>query len=519
MRLRETAVRVSVVLSLLLVVLACAACGAAESPRESDTLLIANALLVDGTGAPPRPGAVRVRGDRIEAVGTLEPLPGERVVDLEGRVLAPGFVDTHSHADRVILEQGDALGAVSQGITTVIVGNDGGSPFPLVEYFEALDRQPAAINVGSYSGHGTIRAEVMGDDFRRPATEEEVARMGELLRADLDAGALGLATGLEYDPGIYSGRAEVLELARIAAAAGGRYISHMRSEDRYFWDAVEELIEIGREASIPVQISHTKLAMLGLWGQADRLIARLETAREAGVDVTADIYPYPYWQSTLTVLFPDRDFEDVAEARMVLEQIVPPDGVLVTEFAPNPDYAGMRLDEIAAMRGEEPAVALLALIAQAEAMREAGGVEDVESMIGTSMSEEDIERIMSWEHTNFCTDGELMGAHPRGFGSFPRILGRYVRDRGVMPLEEAVRKASSLGAEHVGLADRGRLREGWFADLVAFDPATIIDRATTENPHAVSEGITHVWVNGVLVWDGAGVTGQRPGRVLRRAGS
>ena len=515
-------IREAAVASLpLLLLVVPPACGPAEVPRDDGTLLLTNALLIDGTGAPPRPGAVRVRGDRIEAVGTLEPIDGERVVDLQGLALAPGFVDTHSHADGQVFEYPDALAAVSQGITTVIVGNDGGSPWPLADFYGRFEASPAAINVGSYSGHGSLRSEVMGRDFRRAATEAEVEAMAELLQADLEAGALGLSTGLEYDPGIYSDPQEVIALARVVAAAQGRYISHMRSEDRYFWDAVEEIIEIGRAAEIPVQISHTKLAMLGLWGQAERLIARLEAARAEGVDITADIYPYPYWQSTLTVLFPDRDFEDLAEARMVLEQIVPPDGVLVTSFAPQPEYAGMRLDEIAGLRGEEPAVALLALIAQAEAMREQGGGDagGVESMIGTSMSEQDIERVMAWEHTNFCTDGELMGAHPRGFGSFSRVLGRYVREQGVMSIEEAVRKASALGAAHVGITDRGLLREGQYADLVAFDPERIVDRATTADPQAVSAGVEHVWVNGVRVWGEGAVTGQRPGRVLRRSAS
>lgn len=486
-------------------------------PAPPSTLLLVNATLMDGTGEAPRLGAVRLRGDRIEAVGNLEAGPGDEVIDLTGLVLAPGFIDTHSHGDRQIFDLGDATAAVSQGITTIVVGNDGGSPFPLADFFARLEAEPAAVNVASYSGHGTLRYQVMGDDFRRPAGVDEIERMRALLEADLDAGALGLATGLEYDPGIYSERSEVIELASVAAARGGRYISHLRSEDRWFWDAVEEIIDIGAQTGIPVQISHTKLAMKGLWGQAGRLIERLDEARAAGVDVTADIYPYPYWQSTLTVLFPDRDFGDVEEARMVLQEIVPPEGVLVTEFLPQPEYAGRRLDEIAAMRGEEPAVALLALIAMAEATRAEQPGADVESMIGTSMSEEDIESLMRWPHMNFCTDGELAGTHPRGFGAFPRILGQYVRERRVVPLEEAVRKATALAAAHMGLSDRGLLREGMQADLVAFDPETIADRATPADPRALSVGVRHVWVNGVRAWDDRASTGQRPGRVLRRA--
>lgn len=504
----------------LLIIAACV--GSQANVAPSSTVLLRGATLMDGSGGPAVAADVRIEGERIVEVGRLEARDSEEVVDLAGLVLAPGFIDTHSHADWGIHEHPDALALVSQGITTVVVGNDGGSSLPLADFFAGLAADPVAVNVASYSGHGSIRAEVMGEDFRRPATDDEIAAMIELLRADMEAGALGLSTGLEYDPGIYSETSEVVALAEVAASYGGRYISHLRSEDRWFWDAVEEIIAIGEATGMPVQIGHAKLAMKSWWGQADRLLARLEEARAAGVDITADIYPYPYWQSTLTVLFPERDFEDLDEARRVLEEIVPADGVLVTDYAPNPEYAGRTLDDIAAERGEEPAVTLLALIHDAEALRaqrsddeEASG--GVESMIGTSMSEADIEAIMRWEHTNFCTDGSLAGSHPRGYGSFPRILGRYVRERGVMSLEEAIHKASGLAAEHMGLEERGRIEAGKIADLVAFDADTIVDRATTENPQAVSVGVAGVWVAGERVWDGSAPTGARPGRVLRRA--
>lgn len=505
----------------LLAALAIGACGGeAEAPVPGT--LLAGGLLVDGTGGPPRQADVRIQGDRIVAVGELVAAAGDTVIQLEGAVLAPGFIDTHSHADWGLGEHPEATALVSQGVTTAVVGNDGGSQRPLAEFFAALEAAPPAVNLASYSGHGSLRAEVMGEDFRREATDEEIAAMAALLREDLEAGALGLSSGLEYDPGIYSATGEVIALAREAAAVGGRYISHIRSEDRWFWDAVDEIVRIGAETGMPVQISHAKLAMKNLWGRADEFIARLEEARANGVDITADIYPYPYWQSTLTVLFPERDFHDLAEARRVLEEIVPPEGVLVTEFAPQPEYAGLTLDRIAALRGEEPAVALLALIAEAEAMRAARDATDdqelsVESMIGTSMDEADIEAIMRWEHTNFCTDGELAGTHPRGYGSFPRILGRTVRERGVMSLEAAVHKSTGLAADHMGIVDRGRVVVGARADLVVFDPDTILDRATTDDPHAVSTGVIGTWVNGVRVWADGAATGARPGQVVRRA--
>jgi len=478
--------------------------------------LIVRALLVDGTGAPARQASVRIEGSQIVAVGDLAPLPSETVIDAEGFVLAPGFIDTHSHGDDEIFDYPDALAAVSQGITTIVGGQDGGSAHPLADYFARLEQTPAAVNVASYVGHGTVRRRVMGEDFRRPARTEEIEKMRQLIRKDLEAGGLGLAAGLEYDPGIYSAREEVIELAKVASSAGGRYISHIRSEDRYFWEAIEEIIAVGREAKLPVQISHVKLAMRNLWGQADRLIRRLEEARASGVDVTADIYPYLYWQSTLTVLFPKRDFENREEAARVLREISTPQELLMGKFKPEPSYLGKTLAEIAALRKQDPVTTLIEMIREAEALRRRGE-DDVESVIGTSMSEPDVERLMVWSHTNICTDGQLMGRHPRGFGAFPRVLGRYLRERKLMSLEEAIRKMTSLAAAHMGFRDRGVVKPGMAADLVLLDPATVLDRSTTKEPQALSLGIEKVWVNGELVYDQGKVSGKRPGRVVRRS--
>jgi N-acyl-D-amino-acid deacylase len=480
------------------------------------SLLIVDAIVIDGTGAPRRPAAVRLRGDRIAEVGALSPAPGEAVFDAKARVLAPGFIDTHSHGDRGLFEHAGTLAAVSQGISTIVVGQDGGSPWPLEDFFARLEREPVAINVASYVGHGRIRGKVMGEDFRRHARPYEVARMRELLAQELKAGALGLSSGLEYDPGIFSARSEVLDLARVAAAAGGRYISHVRSEDRHFWDAIDEIITIGREAKLPVQISHVKLAMRSLWGQADRLLGMLNEARGAGVDITADIYPYLYWQSTLTVLFPERDFESRRTAEFVLREIATPDALLLGTFAPEPAYGGKTLAEIARLRGTDPPATLMALIREARAFAPQNRDDDVESVIGTSMSEPDLEALLAWPYTNVCTDGELDGRHPRGFGTYPRVLGRYVRERKVVSLEEAVRKMTSLAAHNVGLRDRGAIRPGAFADLVLFDPETVTDRATTRDPHALSAGIQRLWVNGEVVYEAGAASAHRPGRALRR---
>jgi N-acyl-D-amino-acid deacylase len=493
--------------------LALAACAGLGAPRP---IVIADAQVFDGSGGPPRQVSVRIVGDRIAEVGSFAASPRDALVDARGLALAPGFVDTHSHADAELAEHPDALAAVSQGITTVVVGQDGESPYPLADFFARLGREPVAVNVAAYAGFGTLRRQVLGERFQRPAEPQEVERMRALLRAELQAGALGLSTGLEYDPGIYASTEEVIALARETAASGGRYLSHIRSEDRRFWEAIDEILRIGREAGIPVQISHVKLAMRRNLGETGRLLRILDEARAAGIDVTADLYPYTYWESTLTVLFPDRDFEDREAAAFALSEITTPDDAWLGEYAPNPAYVGRTLREVAALRGSDPATTLIELIRESQAYQARTGRDDVESVVATSMRQSDVEALLRWPHTNLCTDGSLAGSHPRGFGSYPRVLGRYVRERGIVDLATAVHKASALAAAHVGIRDRGTIAPGMPADLVLFDPDRVLDRATPAEPHAVSVGIETVFVNGEIVYERGRTTGRRPGRVIRR---
>lgn len=475
--------------------------------------LIAGALVVDGTGSPGRVLDLRFEDRRIVALGDLEAQPGETVVDGAGLVLAPGFVDTHSHHD------GDAdplvPAAVSQGITTIVVGQDGGSHFPLADWFAHLERAPRAVNVASYSGHGTLRLKVLGEDYERVASASETRLMGDLLAADMEAGALGLATGLEYDPGIYAATEEVIALARVAKRFGGRYISHVRSEDRQLEPAYEELITIGREADIPVQISHMKLARRGLWYEAPRILAALDAARAEGVEVTGDVYPYEYWSSTMTVLFPERDFEDREEFEYVLTELVVPEELIIGRFDPQPEYAGLTLAEIAARREQDPVDTYMALIAELEAAHEADPTVS-ENIVARSMNGDDIARLLAWPHANVCSDGSGEGAHPRGHGAFPRVLARYVREEGVLTLEQAIHKMTHRAAQNVGLHDRGLIAIGAPADLVLFDAGTIADRASFDAPHRYAVGIAGVWVNGSRVFEDGAPTGVRPGQVLRR---
>jgi N-acyl-D-amino-acid deacylase len=471
-------------------------------------------MIVDGSGSPAYAADVRIRDDRILAIGELLPLPVEIVVDAKEMVLAPGFIDSHSHVDGDILDHPDALAAVSQGITTIVAGQDGGSPFPLADFYARLDTNPAAVNIASYAGHNTLREQVMGDDFRRHADRDEVLAMQELLRQELVSGAIGFSSGLEYDPGIYSDPSEVLELAQVAADAGTRYISHVRSEDRWFGDAIEEIISIGRATGMPVQISHIKLAMKSLWGTAPQVLARLDAARREGIDISADIYPYEYWQSNLMVLLPERDFTDRDAVAYALEQIAPPDGLWMTQFDPQPEYVGMTLSDIAATREVDAVTAFMQLAAESTAMEEATG-KSADAIIGTSMIEDDIRQLLRWPETNVCTDGGLIDLHPRSHGAFTRVLARYVREENLLSLEEAVHKMTGLTASHLGFYDRGVIRAGAYADLVLFDPATVADNATPQAPDRLSDGIIAVWVAGESVFENGKVTDARPGKIIQ----
>jgi N-acyl-D-amino-acid deacylase len=508
-------------------ILLCSALLAACKPEQPEAVppaipvavpqswLISNVRIIDGSGAPAIDGAVRIEGDRIVELGPLQALPGESVIDGGGQVLAPGFIDTHSHHNRGLMEQPGAKAAVGQGITTAIFGQDGGSALPLSDFYAQLEANPVALNVASYSGHNTLRDAVMGKDFKRPATDAETEQMQTLLEADLQAGALGLSSGLEYDPGINSERAEVMQLARLAAQYGGRYISHVRSEDRWFLEALEEIIIIGRETGIPVQISHIKLAMKSLWGRAPQILALLDQARAEGIDITADIYPYEYWQSNLSVLVPDRDPNNIEEISFALAELAPPEGIIFSQFDPDPSLVGQTLSAVAAARGETPVATFSALLAESQAMEAETG-DGADMIIAASMTEEDIISLLQWPHTNVCTDGMLTDLHPRGMGSFPRVLGRYTREMGALTLEEAVHKMTGLTAAHMGFKDRGLIAAGLAADLVLFDPATVIDNATTADPQAANTGITTVWVNGQAVFDKGAVTGLHPGVIIRR---
>ncbi len=490
------------------------------SPTDSGhSQLIRNVSIVDGSGKPAFMGSVRIKDNMIVAVGEIEPVQGDIIIDGGGQTLAPGFIDTHSHYDWDLDRSPEVVAAVSQGVTTVVIGVDGASGHSMSDLKGMLENNPPDLNVASYTGHGTLRSRVMGGDYKREATAVEIEEMAKLLRQELRNGSLGLSTGLEYDPGIYSNTQEVISLAKVSATEGGRYVSHMRSEDRYFNDALEELLRVGREANLPVQISHFKLAAVDLWGQAARVIRRLQQARSEGIDVTADIYPYTYWQSTLTVLLPDRDFHDLDAARYALEHLAPAEGLTLVNYAPEPELAGKTVAEVATARGLSNEETYLQLIRDAykgisdDDMAEME--ESPEGVMGVSMSEEDIAVLLAWPYSNICSDGYGEG-HPRGHGAFPRAIRQFVREQRVVSIEEMVRKMTSLAAANVGIAGRGLVKAGYIADLVLLNPSIITDRATIKNPKQLAEGVSAVWVNGDRVWSDQQVTNAHPGVLISR---
>ncbi|MBX9662850.1 amidohydrolase family protein [Novosphingobium sp.] len=496
--------------------LAVAASLALTVPAAASTL-ITDAEVYDGTGAPATKIAVRIEGDHIQAIGTLKPRKGETVIAAKGLVLAPGFIDAHSHHDVGDYKDRSMPLLLAQGVTTIVVGQDGGSHGPFAELAAKYAARPAAINVAAYTGHGWLRDSAMGADYKRVSTPAELAKMQALLAADMKAGSLGLSSGLEYDPGIYSDHAELVDLARTAAAGGGRYISHMRSEDVAFDAALDELLDIGEKAKLPVQISHIKLGIADRWGEAKAVIARLDAARARGIDVTADIYPYEYWHSTLTVNFPKRDFTDLAASRFALAHMTPPEGMLLDYYAPEPAFEGQTIARIAAARQEEPAVTYLWLINRALDWEKAhpdarGG----ESVIGTAMAPADIADFLAWKHTVVCSDGMIGSRHPRGAGAMAKILRYYVREQHVLTLPEAIHKMTGQTAAQLGLAGHGLIKPGYKADLVLFDPVTITDHAKVGDSAALATGVSRVFVSGALVYADGKPTGTWPGRFLKR---
>jgi N-acyl-D-amino-acid deacylase len=469
------------------------------------SFVIVGAQVADGTGAPLAKADVRVVGDRIAEVGKLSPKTGEKVVRGDGLVLAPGFIDVHNHSTQGLPTDPDAETQTSQGITTAVQGPDGDSPWPIGAWLAEREKAPTAINVMTMVGHETVRSLVLGKDYRRTSTPEETAKMAALVDQGMKEGACGLSSGLEYDVGSYASTNELVELSKAAARNGGFYMTHSRDEADKSFEAMAEAVEISDRGGLPLDISHIKLATVGVWGKAKEAVALLEKARAKGQDVTADCYPYEAWHSNIEVLVPNKKYDDPPSVERALADVGGASNVTITACKAHPSYAGKNLEEIAKAEGVSP-VALFSKIVQD------GGAD----VIGHSMKTEDVEIFYKQPWVMVASDGGIACDHPRGAGTFPRVLGRFVRERHLFTLEEAVRKMTSLPASRMKLSDRGRIAPGMKADLVLFDPKTVIDRSTFEDPRRLSEGIVLVVVNGEAVWSGGKPTGAHPGRALRR---
>lgn len=505
--------------------------------QESYDFLIRGGRIVDGTGNPWFSADLAVRGDRIALIGPGAGATAARIIEARGMVVSPGFIDPHTHAIRGIFDVPGAENALLQGVTTLIEGNDGSSPFPIRESLQRIEALKVSPNWGLFVGQGTIRESVVGLENRR-ASPEEIEQMKAMVARAMEEGALGLSTGLFYVPGAFTPTEEIIELARVAARYGGIYISHMRDEAEGLLDSVRETIRIGEEAGLPVQMTHHKAAGRRAFGKSVESLALVDQARARGIDITMDQYPYTASQTSLTMLLP-QTFQEGGQ-RAIVERLRDPEtrrrikagivdnilnsrgggdpkNVFIGVCSWDPSLEGKNLAEIASRRGLEPTPENAAEVTMD--IVEKGSARAVFH----AMQEEDVERILGHPATAVGSDGgiSVFGRgvpHPREYGSFARVLARYVRERKTLALEDAVRKMSSLTAQRLGLRERGLLREGYFADIAVFDPARVRDNATFDTPHQYATGVEYVLVNGTLVVDGGRHTGARPGRILHGPG-
>ena len=471
-------------------------------------IAILGATLIDGSGRAPIPNSVVIiEGDQIVAVGRRGrvKIPAEaRVIDARGMVVAPGFIDAHNHSDRGFETDPSAASQVSQGITTVVVGQDGGSPFPVGSFLDNLDQHPIALNVLTFVGHATVRSRVMGGDTNRRATPAEIEKMKQLVEQAMREGAVGLSSGLEYETGKPASTEEVIMLAQAAAARDGIYISHIRDEADKAFEAFAEAIRIGREARIPVQISHIKLGTVAVWGRSGEVVDLINKARARGQDITADCYPYDAWSSTIRVLIPSGRHDDPVDVARGLADVGGPANITIVSCRAHPDYEFKTMDEISKREGITPVELYMKIV------RDGGA-----GVVCHSMKDDDIRTFYQQPWVMVSSDGGIGGRHPRGAGTYPRVLGRYVRELHWLTLPEAIRKMTSFPARRFQLNDRGLIRRGYKADIVVFDPNLIIDRATFPEPQLTSAGVKLVLVNGTEVWADGRATENRPGKALR----
>jgi len=524
-------------------------------------LVIRNGMIVDGAGNPWFKSDLEVTGRKISRIGKTSGSKA-KVVDASGCIVAPGFIDIHSHSDLDILVNPKAESKVRQGVTTEVFPNCGSGPAPLkgaavelikddlrelglslnwsamAQYMRRIERQGASLNVALLIPHGTLRACVMGFENRKP-TEKEMEDMKALTEQCMRQGAFGMCTGLRYVPGSYAETGEVVELLRVVGKYGGFYASHVRDEgDRGTYPAaISEAIEIGEKAGVPVEISHLKALGKRAWGKAKDALTIIDDARTKGVDVTCDMYPYnasgtgfmawiPKWSHEggfdkflERLKNPELRRKIVEETGAVLDDRGGPEKAVLTRYSPNREYEGKTLKEISATKSKDPVDTILDLIVESKGET---------PVVNFNMLDEDVEAVMRHRAVMFGTDGYSLAPygilgrgkpHPRSYGTYPRVLGRYVQDKRLLAIEEAIRKMSSLPAQKLGLQDRGLIKEGMCADIVVFNPEIVKDKATFTDPHQYPDGIEYVIVNGTIVVEKGKHTGALPGRVLRKGKS
>lgn len=507
-------------------------CGIARG--QSYDLILRNARIVDGTGSPWFRGDLAIRGDTIAQIAPSIFGRAERVIDVKGAVVAPGFIDIHTHAIRGIFEVPTADNYARQGVTTILEGPDGGSPVPIQPFLDKLEALKKSVNIGTFIGQGSVRQRVVGL-ANRAATEDEIDRMRGMVKQGMEEGAFGLSTGLYYVPGRFTPLAEVIELQKVAGRMGGVHTSHMKDEAGGVVDSVRDTITIGEKGELPTHVSHHKMIGSANWGRSAETLKLIDEARARGVDVTVDLYPYtasatsiqaallPAWAlegGKSALLERLKDPATRAKIKAEVAHIIrmergggDPRNVVISACSFDAALAGKNLAEVAQMRNltptpENAAEATLWL-------EENGNCRGVFH----AMDERDVVRILRHPASMVASDGEvaIFGRavpHPRSYGAFARVLGVYVRDKQVLTLEEAVKKMSAMPAARIGLTDRGLLRPGMKADIVVFDPAKVRDAATFERPHQYAEGFAQVIVNGQVIYDSGTMTAARPGRVL-----
>ncbi len=505
--------------------------GMSQTPYH---IVIKSGTIVDGSGGPPFIADIGIKDKKISFIGSIEESEGDIIIDAQGLTVTPGFIDVHTHCDRGISGTPSVDNYILQGVTTVIGGNCGGHEFPLKKLFETLEAEGISVNFASLIGHNTIRQKVMNFRMDKPSPEE-LKKMKELIKEEMKAGAMGFSTGLAYIPGTYSDTEELVELASAVKPFKGIYATHMRDQGEYIMQAIEEAIKVGEMNDIPVQISHIKLSDDSVWGKTEMITEPVERARQKGIEVYLDQYPYTATSSGFASSFPswafeggtkkflerlkNKDIRSKIKKHIIQRRLSSSKGInkletiYIASYRKNPEYQGKNLSEILIMQDKEPSIEnAVELIIE---IQKNGGAQGV----FFQMDEQDVEYLMKLPYTMHASDGavQIKGKgvpHPRNYGTFPRVIGFYVKQKKVLTLEDAVRKMTSLPAKAFRLENRGKIQKGMFADIVVFDFERFEDKATFSDPHQYSQGLEYVIVNGKISVKDNKLTGVYSGMVI-----